>query len=180
MQRVFNLQTKGLGGWFYFWKHWNWVLKIKTYFLLTFFSYSFLLLLLSLFFFCFFLFFFFFKKQPLTASFLKNRCSFISKTYKYNSRSGWGFWRMSVGGGGGGGLFLVKFQSFRLIVCCLTGKWVLLGHFQKNFTWILGAFFFSRKALKWLLALVCCFCCCCFFLMFFFFFFHFLAMFLRL
>ena len=32
LQGVFNLQTKGLGGWFSFWKHWNWVLKVTAYF----------------------------------------------------------------------------------------------------------------------------------------------------
>ena len=70
-------------------------------------------------------FFFIFKKQPLRVSFLKNRCSCISITYKYNSRSGWGFSRMSVRG--------LVFSWVSDLVCCLTRKWVFLGHLQKSY-----------------------------------------------
>ena len=50
LQRVLNLQTKGVGGWFYFWKLWIWFPKTTTflliylfYSLLTFFYFTYLL-----------------------------------------------------------------------------------------------------------------------------------------
>ena len=81
--------------------------------------------------FYFVFFFFFFKKQPLRVSFLKNRCSCISKTYKCNSRSGWGFWRMSLGV-----LCLVRFQTYSLLldleISPLGAFWKMLTGFWEH------------------------------------------------
>ena len=138
MQRVFNLQTKGVGGWFNLWKHWIWVPKITAYSLLTFFSYCFAVVVFLV---CLFACFFILLICKIT-TFLISRCSCISKTYKYYSRPGWSFWRMPLRGGG--------------VFSWLPGLWFAtwLGnkpswaHFQGFYLDFWSVFFFPSKALE--------------------------------
>ena len=78
--------------------------------------------------------FLFFNEQALNA-FVKNRCSCISKRYKYDWRFGWGHRRIAIEGR----LFLVKLQAYSLLL-----HWQMRSIWGvfKDFIWILGAFFF--------------------------------------
>ena len=90
--------------------------------------------------------FLFFNEQALNA-FVKNRCSCISKRYKYDWRFGWGHRRIAIEGR----LFLVKLQAYSLLL-----------HWQMRSIW--GVFSrTAREQLPPLFFSVLLFFCCFFY-----------------